>query len=204
MERAASIPFKIAVFCSGHSRGSNLAALRNYFVNESAGQAVLALAVFTQSGSPAVSLAQELFIPFKIVAARDLPAFEAQALTLCQENNISLIALAGFMKQLSAGFIDAVRIPILNIHPALLPEYGGKGMFGMAVHKAVSEAGDKVSGATVHLVDPQYDKGLIIDTRKVNISACKSPEEIAALVLKAEHELYAPTLVNYLKSNSGL
>lgn len=198
MERTASQPYKIAVLCSGHSRGSNLAAMHRYFL-EQGFAARIAMAVFTRKDSPALLLAQALDIPCKVIPGKDMAAFEAATLSLCQENEINLIALAGFMKKLSQEFISAADIPILNIHPALLPMFGGKQMYGLAVHKAVWDAGEKNSGATVHLVDPVYDNGRIIAQQKVDISLCKSPEEIAAKVLTIEHELYAPTIISYLK-----
>ena len=95
-------------------------------------------------------------------------------------------------------FIREARIPIFNIHPALLPKYGGKGMYGMAVHKAVFESGDKESGATVHQVDNKYDHGKIIAQEKKDVSHCKSAEDISAEVLAIEHKLYGKTIWEYL------
>lgn len=197
MERTAPVTHKIAILSSGKSRGSNLAAIHSYFAERKL-PVEIALAVFTRSDSAAYDLASNLGICSLVIPAKDMQDFEQQVLKLIETNSIELIALAGFMKQLSAIFITQAQIPILNIHPALLPKYGGKGMFGMAVHEAVYAAGDKVSGATIHRVDPLYDHGAIIAQQEVDISECRSPEEVAKFVLKVEHGLYAPSIAKVL------
>jgi len=200
MERTASSAHKIAILSSGKGRGSNLAAIHSYF-SEHRLPVTIALAIFTRSDSPAYQLAQSLGICCVVIPAKDMQDFERQALELIKANQIELIALAGFMKLLSQEFIAAVRIPILNIHPALLPKFGGKGMYGMAVHEAVFAVCEEVSGATIHRVDHRYDHGEIIAQREVDVSACKSPEEISRAVLKAEHELYAPSILKVLEKS---
>ncbi|PKN73023.1 MAG: tRNA (N(6)-L-threonylcarbamoyladenosine(37)-C(2))-methylthiotransferase MtaB [Candidatus Cloacimonetes bacterium HGW-Cloacimonetes-3] len=197
MERTAPGTYKIAVLSSGHSRGSNLAAMHGYWQMHRL-PVEIALAVFTRSDSPAFNLAQELGIPSVVVSTRNMPAFEAEVLRLCKAEGIVLIALAGFLKQLSNEFINSIGIPILNIHPALLPKYGGRGMFGMAVHNAVHEAGEKLSGATVHQVDPLYDHGSIVAQNRVDVTECPTPEAIASKVLTVEHQLYAPSIYQFL------
>ena len=200
MERPSSATYKIAVFCSGLSRGSNLCALHNYFTQNKLPVEV-ALVIFTSKNAPAIQLAKERNLNYRIISAYNMQSFETRAIELCRQNNIELIALAGFLKQLSENFIEQVQVPILNIHPALLPEFGGKGMFGMAVHQAVFASGDKVSGVTIHLVDSRYDNGKIVAQQKVDISSCKSPAEIADKVLEIEHSLYAPTIFQFLLSS---
>ena len=199
MERPSSATYKIAVFCSGLSRGSNLCALHNYFTQNKLPVEV-ALVIFTSKNAPAIQLAKERNLNYRIISAYNMQSFETRAIELCRQNNIELIALAGFLKQLSENFIEQVQVPILNIHPALLPEFGGKGMYGMAVHQAVFASGDKVSGVTIHLVDSRYDNGKIVAQQKVDISSCKSPAEIADKVLEIEHSLYAPTIFQFLLS----
>lgn len=158
-------------------------------------------ATAARASAPVAELCKELGIPCEILDPRRQADFEAKLLSLCHKENIALIALAGFMSLLSADFLNKVGIPVLNIHPALLPKYGGKGMFGMAVHEAVFFCGDKVSGVTVHRVDPLYDHGEIIAQTEVDISDCPSPEEIAARVLEVEHRLYAPAIFSVLSKN---
>ena len=199
MERPASATHKIAVLGSGLSRGSNLCALHNYFTQNKL-PVEIALVIFTSKNAPAIQLAKERNLNYQIISVRNMHSFELKVIELCRQKNIELIALAGFLKQLSEDFIRQVQVPILNIHPALLPEFGGKGMYGMAVHQAVFASGDKVSGVTIHLVDSRYDNGKIVAQQKVDISSCKSPEEIACKVLEIEHSLYAPTIFQFLLS----
>ena len=107
-------------------------------------------------------------------------------------NKISWIALCGFLKPFP--ILENFREKIINIHPALLPKYGGKGMFGMNVHKAVFESGDSESGATIHFVTEKYDEGQIVSQTKVDISKAVSPQEIADKVFTAECDLYPQTI----------
>jgi folate-dependent phosphoribosylglycinamide formyltransferase PurN len=97
--------------------------------------------------------------------------------------------LAGFLKLIPSYFVSEFRNKIINIHPALLPSFGGKGMYGMNVHKAVFQSSSKVSGPTVHFVDEYYDAGGIIAQQCVDISSGNSPEEIAEKVLTEEHTI---------------
>jgi len=197
MARAASETRKIAVLTSGHGRGSNLRALHQAFAQNN-WPLRIAFATASRDKVPVVRLCAELGLPCHILNPCCQEAFEARLLELCREERIELIALAGFMKLLSPTFLDQVGVPVLNIHPALLPAHGGPGMYGIRVHEAVFAAGERFSGATVHLVDPLYDHGKIIAQAKVDISDCLSPEAIAARVLEVEHRLYAAAIHNFL------
>jgi len=115
------------------------------------------------------------------------------------KKGIDLVILAGFLWLIPKHFLKSFPKKIINIHPALLPKYGGKGMYGMNVHKAVFKAKEKESGITIHTIDEEYDKGRVIFQKSVNIEYCKSPEEIAEIVLKIEHENFAKTIQEYLK-----
>lgn len=116
-----------------------------------------------------------------------------------RERRIDYIALAGYLKLLPPAIVRAYRGRIVNIHPALLPKYGGKGMYGRHVHEAVIASGDTESGATVHLVDEIYDNGAILEQSKVPVLAGDTPETLAARVLEAEHELYPKVLDKLIK-----
>lgn len=107
---------------------------------------------------------------------------------------VEFIVLAGFLKLIPADFINRFENRIINIHPALLPSFGGKGMYGMNVHEAVFMSSAKVSGATVHFIDNKYDSGTIIAQHCVDISDVSSPDEIAAKVLVIEHQLLPEVL----------
>ncbi len=202
MERTAAETWRIAVLTGGRGRGSNLRALHRVF-EEEALPIEIGFAVACDSQAPVVQLCSELGIPCHILDHKDCAQREQALLELCQQEKIDLIALAGYLKLVSAAFLAEVKIPVLNIHPALLPAYGGKGMYGAKVHQAVFFAGEKHSGATVHLVDPIFDHGEIILQEKTDISACTCPDEVAAKVLEVEHRIYARAIFSFLKRLSS-
>lgn len=106
------------------------------------------------------------------------------------DRGVNLICLAGYMKFLPPEIIDLVHGRVLNIHPALLPKFGGKGMYGIHVHEAVIAAGETETGVTVHLVDSLYDHGRILDQTKVPVEPDDTPETLQKRVLKSEHQFY--------------
>lgn len=107
-----------------------------------------------------------------------------------QEHQVELVCLAGYMKRRGARFLNAFKNRILNIHPALLPKFGGKGFYGMKVHEAVLAAKEKESGVTVHIVDEKYDHGPILAQKKVPVLPDDTPEVLAARILVEEHKVY--------------
>ena len=107
-----------------------------------------------------------------------------------KEEKIDYIVLAGFMLLIPKELVSLYSDKIFNIHPALLPKFGGKGMYGMNVHKAVKEAGEKQSGITIHLVNEEYDKGSILYQEACKIDLADTAEDIASKVLKLEHKNY--------------
>lgn len=113
---------------------------------------------------------------------------------ILREHDVDVVCLAGYMKKRGANFLRAYKNRVLNIHPALLPKFGGKGFFGTRVHEAVLAAGEKESGVTVHLVDEQYDHGRILAQRKVPVLPDDTPETLAARVLKEEHKIYSEVI----------
>lgn len=115
------------------------------------------------------------------------------------EKGIDLIILAGFLWLIPDHLLNAFPQKIINIHPALLPKFGGKGMYGINVHRAVFKAKEIESGITIHTIDKDYDKGEIIFQKSTSIESCKSPEEIADKILIMEHENFAQTIHNYLQ-----
>ena len=179
---------KIAILTSGQSRGSNFLAIYDYFIAHKLPISIDYLVV-TDKTSPIVQLALDRNIKVKYYETKEQKLNDFLIKTILKDP-VDLIVLAGFMRKLSSDFFQSIKTPIINIHPALLPKYGGKGMFGMNVHKAVFEAGEKVSGATVHYVNENYDEGEIISQKECDISMCNTPEEIAKTVLKIEHEIY--------------
>ena len=115
-------------------------------------------------------------------------------LTLFAEEKIDLVVLAGYLKLLPSEVVRAYRRRIINIHPALLPKFGGKGMYGLNVHRAVLEAGEKVSGASIHFVDEIYDHGAVVAQRTVPVEDGDTPERLQARVLTIEHQLLPETI----------
>jgi len=176
----------IAVFVSG--RGSNLKSL-----NESVSKEKIRICavVSDKENCGAVSYAVENQIPVFLVSQNDSNNFFSYDKLLGQlkKIRIDLIVLAGYLRKIPDNFIDEYEDRIINIHPALLPKFGGKGMYGINVHKVVFDSSEKISGVTVHFVDKIYDNGKIIAQSFVDISGIKNPEEIAEKVLVAEHKL---------------
>lgn len=179
---------KIAVFVSG--RGSNLSSLID-FIKENAINAEISAVVSDKINCPAFEIAKKNNVACFSVKQKKGEGFYGyeDLLILFEKIGINFIVLAGYLKLIPVGFIRRFQDRIINIHPALLPSFGGKGMYGMNVHKSVFESSANVSGATVHFVNENYDEGKIIAQRTVDISETKSPEEIAELVLREEHKL---------------
>jgi phosphoribosylglycinamide formyltransferase-1 len=116
--------------------------------------------------------------------------YTGRLLSALRSHNVELLVLAGYMKKLPQGVIDAFRHRILNVHPALLPAFGGKGMYGAKVHHAVIESGVKLTGVTVHFADEEYDRGPIILQEPVRVYDNDTAETLAARVLEIEHATY--------------
>ncbi len=117
-----------------------------------------------------------------------------EVLAWLREQDVEAVALAGFLRKVPPLLVEAFRGRMVNIHPALLPSFGGAGMYGHFVHEAVWKAGCRVSGATVHLVDEAYDRGPILWQEAVDLEGAEGPEAIAARVLQVEHRVYPRAL----------
>lgn len=176
---------KIAVFVSG--RGSNLNAILNY--PDLNNKVEVAAVVSDKIDCKAYEIAKEFGIKTFTIGAGIGRINQNEITSTLKKLGVSFIVLAGYLKLIPNDLIENFKNKIINIHPALLPSFGGKGMYGMNVHRAVFDSSSKVSGATVHLVDNTYDTGKIVAQRCVDISEVKSPEEIAERVLKIEHQL---------------
>ena len=176
---------KIAILASGG--GSNARKIIEHFRNSDAASIVLlaankgdcgALTIANESGINTVVITKENF--------RDSDTFRNKLIDL----EIDLIVLAGFLWLIPSNIVASFNGKIVNIHPALLPKYGGKGMFGMNVHRAVKEAHETISGMTIHFVNENYDEGNIIFQASVELDLMDTAEDIAAKVLKLEHHHY--------------
>jgi len=122
-------------------------------------------------------------------AYSDPMRYDADLFDALRSREIDMIVLAGYMRRLPELVVNAWQGRILNVHPALLPKFGGQGMYGMRVHQAVIDAGETESGATVHVVDADYDTGPVIAQERVPVRSDDTPETLAARVLQAEHRL---------------
>lgn len=125
-------------------------------------------------------------------------AFVQAMLSELEKRQVDLILLAGYMKRVPKEVVRRYPKRILNIHPSLLPKFGGEGMYGMNVHRAVIESREKESGATVHFVDENYDEGEIIVQEKIPVSLDDTPETLASKVLEVEHRIYVEALAKAL------
>jgi len=154
------------------------------------------VAISNNSQSGALERARRDGVPAFHVSGATHPggAEDGAILRLLRAHGVDTVLLAGYMKKLGPLVLGAYRGRILNIHPALLPKYGGQGMYGMRVHEAVLAAAERKSGATVHLVDSRYDHGPILAQREVPVEPGDSPASLAARVLVQEHTLYVETL----------
>ncbi len=188
---------QIAIFASG--KGSNFRAIQEVLRNDQSIPGQIRICISNNSKPGAFEYAAEQGIETLRLSPKmfeDEKEYEQELLAVLRTREIDLIVLAGYMRKLPPGVVQKYRGRILNIHPALLPEFGGKGMYGMYVHEAVLTAGKRISGATVHLADEEYDTGPIIAQQTLEIAEDDTPETLAAKVLAVEHELY-PRVVSY-------
>lgn len=193
-------PLRAAVFASGG--GSNLQALIDHVAASDAPSWGVSLVVTDRPDAGALARAERHGIRAEVVATRPEDEADGPAprlLALLDEERIDLVLLAGYLKLVPPTVVGRYAGRILNIHPALLPAFGGKGMYGMHVHRAVVESGARVTGATVHLADEVYDRGRILAQWPVPVLAGDTPEALAARVLAVEHRLY-PKVVDHVAS----
>lgn len=188
------------MFASG--RGSNFQTVYQK-ITEGYIPAQIVLLITDNSKAGAITFAVEHNIPVSVVKPKDFftsEEFGAELLRFLELYKADFIILAGYLKKIPSNVIDRYQNRIVNVHPALLPAFGGKGMYGLHVHEAVFKSGVKLSGVTVHLVNKEYDAGPIVLQKAVNIEDCNSPEEIAAKVLKEEHKAF-PEAIKRLLGN---
>jgi phosphoribosylglycinamide formyltransferase-1 len=182
-------------FLASHG-GSNMQAIIDA-CKEGKLDAEPAVVISNNSDSGAMERARREGIPsFHLSSAThpDAAELDAAITRTLEEHGVDLVILAGYMKLLGPRTLARYRGRILNIHPALLPKFGGKGLYGMRVHEAVLAAGEKVTGVTIHLVDERYDHGPTVAQREVPVVEGDTPESLAARVLEQEHRLFAETL----------
>ncbi len=196
-ESIESVGLQIGVLVSGHGRGTNLQAILDACASgEVPGR--VALVVGTRADAPALERARASGVTATVVSPRryenDEEGYASALLQQLQAHDVGVLCLTGYMRILPPAVVSAYRGRILNIHPALLPLFGGKGMYGENVQRAVLESGMKVAGCTVHFVDEQYDTGPIVLQTVVPVLDDDTPETLAARLLPEEHRAYIQAL----------
>jgi len=172
----------IAVFASG--TGSNARNIINFFKDSDIIEVALLVSNRVDSGVPAI--AKDTGVPFYITN-RDEFYNGNKLLDILQAHNVRVVVLAGFLWLVPGYLVKAFPNRLINIHPALLPKYGGKGMYGMHVHRAVKENQEPESGITIHLVNEEYDRGEVLFQAGVALTEEDTPESIAAKIHALEY-----------------
>lgn len=181
---------KIAIFASGE--GSNAESIVNYFRTPGS-QAEVALIVTNRSDAPVINRAERLGVEYAVITRTELND-GVTILNLLDRHSIDIVVLSGFLLMIPCGLIERYRGRIVNIHPSLLPKFGGKGMFGNHVHEAVVAAGERLTGITIHHVNEHYDDGAIIFQASVELDPTDTSADVARKVRQLELTYFAPTI----------
>ena len=199
-------PINIAIFASG--TGSNAQRLLEHFGSpviadekETRRPGIITLIVSNKADAGVLNIARNNSIPILLIEKEKFFRGNAYVDEL-KEHNIDLIILAGFLWKIPQALIAAYPHRIVNIHPALLPKYGGKGFYGKFVHEAVIRAGEKESGITIHYVDEHYDHGGHIFQSKVEVSPDDTPETLARKIQQLEHEHFPKVIEELIKKQN--
>ncbi len=185
---------KIVIFASGS--GSNAEKIILHFNKKSQANVV---GIFTNNpNAKVIAKAEKYAIPIVVFSKEELN--EGKVTDLVNQMQPDLIVLAGFLLKFPDTIIHHYPNKIINIHPALLPKYGGKGMYGMRVHQTILDNKEAATGITIHYVNEHYDEGGIIFQKEVNIENCKTPEEIAEKVHELEHKHFPEVIEKLLTS----
>ncbi|MEO7453552.1 MAG: phosphoribosylglycinamide formyltransferase [Fimbriimonadales bacterium] len=179
---------RIAIIVGSKGRGSNMRAIVEA-CQSGVLDAKIACVIAPSEDAPAVETA--LSLGAEVVIPADM---DADLLGILQERDIDLVCLAGFMRLIPVDVVRHFERRMLNIHPALLPKFGGKGMWGMKVHEAVIAAGETESGCTVHYVSEKYDEGAILHQLRCPVKSDDMPESLASRVLELEHRGYVEAI----------
>jgi len=167
-------------------------------------RAHVALLICNNSNAPVMTRARRSGIPTVHLSSITHPSpdlLDESMNNHLTEENIDLVVLAGYMKKLAPRVLDAYRDRIINVHPSLLPHHGGPGFYGSRVHKAVIEAGDSETGATVHLVNSEYDMGKTLMQEKITVEVDDTPESLAERLHPIEHKLLIEVIQQFAEGN---
>jgi len=190
--------FRLAIFASGS--GTNAEAIMKYFEHHS--QIEVGILLSNNQNAFALERAKKFNVPTRVFDKQQFRESD-EVVRWLNEFEITHIVLAGFLWLLPENLVQSFSDKIINIHPSLLPKFGGKGMYGMKVHEAVKEAGENESGITIHLVNAQYDDGKILHQSSCLISSEDSAKEIAAKVYELEYANYPRTIEAWVLANNS-
>lgn len=185
---------KLAVFASGG--GTNFQTILDE-IQRGTISADLRLCVSDRHDAGALERARRHDVPTTVIRPEDdnsEATFSDRLLDRLQTHEVNFVALAGYLRKIPRPVVQAFDQRMVNIHPALLPAFGGQGMYGMNVHRAVIEYGVRWTGVTIHLVDEEYDHGPVVLQQPVRVYPDDSPETVAERVLQVEHQLYPEAL----------
>lgn len=185
--------FRIAIFVSGS--GSNAEEIMKYFRDHPSIEVILLLT--NNPNAYAIERAKKFGVLHKVFTKQDVE--DQTVIRWLADAGVSHIVLAGYLWLIPESLINAYPHRIVNIHPALLPKFGGKGMYGMKVHQAVRSSGDLQTGITIHLVNTKYDEGEILAQESVDITPNDTPEEIADKVHALEHRFYPAVIERWIQ-----
>lgn len=184
---------KIAIFASGE--GTNAQRLIDHF--RTGNKAEVVLVVSNKADAPVLLRAQKAGIATLVLDRNSF--FETELVSnFLLQRNIDLVVLAGFLWKIPGHLLRTFPNRIINIHPALLPKFGGKGMYGKYVHEAVLAAGEKESGISIHLVNENYDEGKILAQYHCPVEPSDTAESLAKKIHELEHRHFPPVIENYL------
>jgi len=184
---------KLVIFASGN--GTNAERIAEYFAGNK--EAKVSLILTNKKNAGVIERAKRLGIEV-VVFDRHTFYEKDSILSLLKKHNTDLVVLAGFLWLVPQNILHEYQNRIINIHPALLPKYGGKGMFGHHVHEAVIASGDKKSGITIHFVNEKYDEGQIIFQKEVEVSADDTPDSLAQKIHELEYRYYPEVIEKLL------
>jgi phosphoribosylglycinamide formyltransferase-1 len=188
----------LAIFASGN--GTNAKAIIEYFRQNP--EVKIECIICNNAKGKVLTIAQEFQIPYYIISRSDLYKTD-HVLNLLKSSNIDLVILAGFLWMIPVKLLEEFPNRIINIHPALLPKFGGEGMYGQRVHESVLYAGEKETGITIHYLNDKYDEGEIIFQKSIPLNEDDTSESIAERVHELEHEWY-PRIIEELLNKQSL
>jgi phosphoribosylglycinamide formyltransferase 1 len=192
-----SQPFRIAIFASGS--GTNAEKIVTYFKGH---PSIAVAAILTNNPNAGVlDRAKSLNIPAKVVTKEEY--LSADILDWLQKEKITHIVLAGFLWLIPAHLLKAFPNKMINIHPALLPKFGGKGMYGMKIHEMIRQLNETETGITIHVVNENYDEGKILYQHKCVVDMEDTPQQIANKVHQLEYACYPPILEKWILGKIG-